>query len=185
MELREAEVESERVRIQEISSTSIEQRFFNRRDKLGFRFVKQEIRKHLNRNFTMNYRSTTNKQQQQQRALGLLIAMLGLIISLSSLVDCRPGSPTTTVSHRKPPFNGSIFGKRSGAPPRASAPEPMLVVAAAQNPQDSYITESPLEVLVLMEKQREYLVAAALNQCLSGQNLNTGEFQPQFQSLTH
>lgn len=48
---------------------------------------------------------------QQQAKATLTLALIAVLVTSSSLVTSRPAS-----SSKKPPFNGSIFGKRSTEP---------------------------------------------------------------------
>lgn len=98
----------------------------------------------------------------------VLLIVFGVLVA----VESRASSPTTA-SHRKPPFNGSIFGKRSGSPPRGPTSPGMLM----ELEEGGFITrtESPVEALALMLKQDENLIRAAFNHCLTQQKSSLGK----------
>lgn len=101
------------------------------------------------------------------------MTILVLVLIGAAVVESRPMSPTT-VSHRKPPFNGSIFGKRSGSLPRALPGQGIVL----DLDDGGYMTrtESPIEALALMVKEQEGLIRAAFNQCAAQQKLNLGKY---------
>lgn len=95
--------------------------------------------------------------------LALLLLLLLVVIASSDQAEARPA-----VSSKKPPFNGSIFGKRSNIPAYKGG----LYYSAARNgAADNMAAQQAAyggryESGVLLQQQQDSLVKSAVNRCL-------------------
>lgn len=126
--------------------------------------------------------------------LSFLMTIIIFLIVSNDSVESRPASPTT-VSHRKPPFNGSIFGKRSGNARTLNGlsinwPSTSLSKTSSMLNFDpiaggiidnnnnnnihsaSGVVENPIESLAQLIRQQEYLIREAIDQCSNYQLMN-------------
>lgn len=99
------------------------------------------------------------------------LLVVSLLINLSictqtSLAEARPG-------HKKPPFNGSIFGKRS-MPASGSGPlQSMLLANGGQWPLVG--SDANGFDLVAAIQQQDSLIRTTINRCLTRQYDSTGK----------
>lgn len=109
----------------------------------------------------------------------LTILVLVVISSMSLIVEARPSALT-----KKPPFNGSIFGKRSSTP---GAPAGYEILGAA-DPSTEKHAVLPAQYQQLQQQQDAALLSAAISRCLAWkqQEWSTGKRDYlQMYSLSH
>lgn len=94
-------------------------------------------------------------QKLSHMSLISISIVLGLLIVCNAQLENRGLS---SAAPRKPPFNGSIFGKRSLWPE---------MHGAAQTGREYYRNSSPIGELGLLIKQHEALIKASINECLA------------------
>lgn len=98
---------------------------------------------------------------------GILTGLLIMLIVYSNHVDSRAIS-------RKPPFNGSIFGKRSTIP----ANQGMEIYYASPQQPPAIINNKTSHVLAsLLQQQQDASIRTAVNRCLAQYEITLGEFK--------
>lgn len=95
------------------------------------------------------------------------MTLVSISIILVFLVVCNAHNENrglAAAAPRKPPFNGSIYGKRSSWPFSYAGPE----MHGTANAEDEYY-QADLRIgeLASLIKQREALIKASVNECLA------------------
>lgn len=103
--------------------------------------------------------------------ISLLTTLLILLVVCSASVENRATSPAHSPSHKKPPFNGSMFGKRSDLPPLirasyASKAQDLIGGSNLETGDEGFIGPSAVETLALEMVRQEPLIKASVDQCL-------------------
>lgn len=89
----------------------------------------------------------------------LALTLVALIALNSLLVTSRP----IASSSRKPPFNGSIFGKRSAAMASSAEPGPMQAALASQQQQQQQLLDSNLMLRLIASRCLAHNEALAMD----------------------
>lgn len=99
-----------------------------------------------------------------QKLYIMSLASIGIILVYLTVCQARVETRSLSASApRKPPFNGSIYGKRSSWPASFDGKE-----TRAENDLDEYYqADSPVGELALIIKQRQALLRASLNECVA------------------
>lgn len=103
---------------------------------------------------------------------GLLTTFLVALMICSALVESRPNSPVLSAAQRKPPFNGSIFGKRSQIAPSEGVEiyyEPQMVYGGTSSGGFGGLGSSGTNNFMLGDiiRPRDSPIRTTMNRCLS------------------